>query len=173
MNGRAARGGAAQQLQADASLACLLKGRSHARRSASRCVGLRRYRAPFRSQVVDLFNARFQVLTVGGEREVAATAYAHRKIRQRQHRTLLGPSPDPIADVRDPRWTTQRAVGTGALLPGTPRTATAEDSFPSLHKFGHLERKRCPVPSRYLLPRGSSREQRKTGSVCFVVWIGG
>jgi putative transposase len=38
------------------------------------------------------------------------------KVRQRQYRTLLLPSPDPRLDARDPRWTTQRAVGSAAFL---------------------------------------------------------
>jgi hypothetical protein len=38
------------------------------------------------------------------------------KVRQRQYRTLLAPSPDPRLDTRDPRWTTQRAVGSPAFL---------------------------------------------------------
>jgi putative transposase len=36
--------------------------------------------------------------------------------RHRQFRTLLGPSADPRADARDPRWTTRRAVGSAAFL---------------------------------------------------------
>jgi len=44
------------------------------------------------------------------------------KIRQRQYRTFLAPSPDPTADARDPRWSTQRAVGTAAFVSRyTPR----------------------------------------------------
>ncbi len=44
------------------------------------------------------------------------------KIRQRQYRALLAPSPDPTADARDPRWSTQRAVGTTAFVARyTPR----------------------------------------------------
>ena len=43
-------------------------------------------------------------------------------VRQRQYRTLLAPSPDPKADTRDPRWSTQRAVGTSAFVARyTPR----------------------------------------------------
>ncbi len=38
------------------------------------------------------------------------------KIRQRQYRALLAPSVDPRADARDPRWTTQRAVGSPAFV---------------------------------------------------------
>ncbi len=38
------------------------------------------------------------------------------KVRQRQYRTLLLPSPDPQLDARDPRWTRQRAVGSAAFL---------------------------------------------------------
>ncbi len=44
------------------------------------------------------------------------------KVRQRQYRALLAPSPDPRADARDPRWRTQRAVGTAAFVARyTPR----------------------------------------------------
>jgi REP-associated tyrosine transposase len=43
-------------------------------------------------------------------------------VRQRQYRALLAPSPDPQADARDPRWTTQRAVGTATFVARyTPR----------------------------------------------------
>ena len=43
-------------------------------------------------------------------------------VRQRQYRVLLAPSPDPTADARDARWSTQRAVGTGAFVARyTPR----------------------------------------------------
>ncbi len=43
-------------------------------------------------------------------------------VRQRQYRALLAPSPDPTADGRDARWTTQRAVGTAAFVARyTPR----------------------------------------------------
>jgi len=38
------------------------------------------------------------------------------KVRQRHYRTLLAPSNEPIADGRDPRWTTQRAVGSPAFM---------------------------------------------------------
>ncbi len=38
------------------------------------------------------------------------------KVRQRHYRALLAPSDDPRADARDPRWTTERAVGTAAFL---------------------------------------------------------
>jgi putative transposase len=37
-------------------------------------------------------------------------------VRARHYRALLAPSPDPTADARDPRWTTQRAVGTAAFV---------------------------------------------------------
>ena len=33
------------------------------------------------------------------------------KVRQRHYQALLAPTTDPVADGRDPRWTTQRAVG--------------------------------------------------------------
>jgi putative transposase len=43
-------------------------------------------------------------------------------VRQRHYRALLTPSPEPTADARDPRWTTQRAVGTAAFVARyTPR----------------------------------------------------
>ena len=38
------------------------------------------------------------------------------KVRQRHYRSLLAPSDDPRADARDPRWTTERAVGTPTFL---------------------------------------------------------
>jgi putative transposase len=45
-------------------------------------------------------------------------------VRQRHYRALLAPSPDPKMDVRDPRWSTQRAVGTAAFVARhTPRQA--------------------------------------------------
>jgi putative transposase len=37
------------------------------------------------------------------------------KVRQRHYRALLAPSPDPRLDARDPRWTTERAIGTLAV----------------------------------------------------------
>ncbi len=40
----------------------------------------------------------------------------HPKVRQRHYRTLLLPSPDPRTDAQDPRWTTQRVVGSAAFL---------------------------------------------------------
>ena len=44
------------------------------------------------------------------------------KVRQRQYRTLLAPSEDPQADAQDPRWSTQRAVGSPAfMVPYVPR----------------------------------------------------
>jgi putative transposase len=46
----------------------------------------------------------------------------YRKVRQRQYRTLLAPSEDPQADTRDPRWSTQRAMGSPAFMaPSVPR----------------------------------------------------
>ncbi len=51
---------------------------------------------------------------------LALSPYA--KVRQRLYRTLLAPSEDPQADTRDPRWSTQRAVGTAAFVARyTPR----------------------------------------------------
>jgi len=38
------------------------------------------------------------------------------KVRQRQYQALLAPSADLRADARDPRWSTQRAVGSPAFL---------------------------------------------------------
>ena len=38
------------------------------------------------------------------------------KVRQRQYRALLAPSPEPNADARDSRWSSQRAVGTAAFV---------------------------------------------------------
>jgi len=38
------------------------------------------------------------------------------RVRQRHYRRLLAPSDDPCADARDPRWTTERAVGSTAFL---------------------------------------------------------
>ncbi len=45
---------------------------------------------------------------------LALSPYA--EVRQRQYRTLLAPSADPQADARDPRWTTQRAIGSPAFM---------------------------------------------------------
>jgi len=45
---------------------------------------------------------------------LALSPYA--KVRQRQYRTLVAPSHDPQADARDPRWTSQRAVGSPAFV---------------------------------------------------------
>jgi putative transposase len=60
---------------------------------------------------------------------LALSPYA--RVRQRQYRTLLAPSDDPQADARDPRWTTQRAVGSPAFMAsyvprrrGRPRIGT-------------------------------------------------
>jgi putative transposase len=38
------------------------------------------------------------------------------KVRQRHYRNLLAPSTDPVAERRDPRWTTDRAVGSAAFV---------------------------------------------------------
>lgn len=38
------------------------------------------------------------------------------KVRQRHYRTQLAPSTDPRAEARDPRWTTQRAIGSPAFV---------------------------------------------------------
>ena len=60
---------------------------------------------------------------------LALSPYA--KVRQRQYRALLAPSPDPKADARDTRWSTQRAVGSPAFVAryvprrrGRPRSGT-------------------------------------------------
>ncbi len=51
---------------------------------------------------------------------LALSPYA--KVRQRQYRTLLAPSEDPRVNACDPRWSTQRAVGTAAFVARyTPR----------------------------------------------------
>jgi hypothetical protein len=44
------------------------------------------------------------------------------KFRQRHGGALLTPTEDPRADVRDPRWTTERALGTAAFLARSGRT---------------------------------------------------
>jgi hypothetical protein len=60
------------------------------------------------------------------------------KVRQRQYRTLLAPSPDARLDGRDPRWTRQRAVGSAAFLSrylprrGTRRTVAVPPQFQAL-----------------------------------------
>ena len=41
---------------------------------------------------------------------------AYPKVRQRYYRAMLAPSHDPRADARDPRWTTERAVGGEAFM---------------------------------------------------------
>jgi putative transposase len=44
------------------------------------------------------------------------------KVRRRHYRALLAPSADPRVDGHDPRWSTQRAVGTAAFVARyTPR----------------------------------------------------
>jgi putative transposase len=53
---------------------------------------------------------------------------AYPRVRQRKYRQLLQPGVDPLADGRDPRWTTTRAVGSPAFLarhrlrPPSPRS---------------------------------------------------
>jgi putative transposase len=37
-------------------------------------------------------------------------------VRQRQYRKLLEPNEDARADGRDPRWTTERAIGSDAFV---------------------------------------------------------
>jgi len=41
---------------------------------------------------------------------------AYPKVRQRHYRAILAPGPDPSLDARDPRWTSQRAVGSLEFL---------------------------------------------------------
>jgi putative transposase len=58
------------------------------------------------------------------------------KVRQRRYRTLLAPTDDPRADARDPRWTTERAVGTAAFLAryalqGQPGGETGHPDLPN------------------------------------------
>ena len=57
------------------------------------------------------------------------------KVRQRQYRALIRPAADPVADERDPRWTTHRAVGSPAFVaqyvprrPGRPRSTEVTTS---------------------------------------------
>jgi putative transposase len=51
-------------------------------------------------------------------------------VQQRQYRTLLAPSADPRADARDPRWSTQRAVGSVPFLTRhLPRGARRKSVF--------------------------------------------
>jgi putative transposase len=38
------------------------------------------------------------------------------KVRQRHYRNLLVPSTDPVAEGRDPRWTTDRVMGSAAFV---------------------------------------------------------
>jgi putative transposase len=38
------------------------------------------------------------------------------KVRRRHYAALLAPSTDPRAEARDPRWTTQRAIGSPAFV---------------------------------------------------------
>ena len=45
---------------------------------------------------------------------LALSRYA--KVRQRHYRGLLAPSDDPVAEGRDARWTTDRAVGSAAFV---------------------------------------------------------
>lgn len=59
---------------------------------------------------------------------LALSPYA--AVRQRHYRILLAPTDDPRADSRDPRWTTQPAVGSPAFVapflrrrPGRPKLA--------------------------------------------------
>ncbi len=52
---------------------------------------------------------------------LALSRYA--KVRQRNYRALLAPAEEPGADGRDPRWTTERAVGSAAFLARVGLTA--------------------------------------------------
>jgi putative transposase len=58
------------------------------------------------------------------------------KIRQRQYCALLAPSPDPTADAHDPRWSTQRAVGSPAFMVSyVPRRSRRRiGTMPSQHQ---------------------------------------
>jgi putative transposase len=61
------------------------------------------------------------------------------KVRQRQYRTLLAPSADPRSDTRDPRWSTQRAVGSVPFLTRhLPRGARRKSVFvpPQIQALG-------------------------------------
>jgi putative transposase len=60
-------------------------------------------------------------------------------VRQRHYRSLLAPSGDPVADGRDPRWTTDRAVGSAAFVAqyaprprGRPKSGAATTQNQSL-----------------------------------------
>ena len=67
------------------------------------------------------------------------------KVRQRYHHTLLAPSADPQADARDPRWTTQRAMGSPAFPAPYAPGAAAEELKPWPRKITRLSLKWCPV----------------------------
>ena len=77
---------------------------------------------------------------------LALSRYA--KVRQRQYRTLLAPSTDPRAEARDPRWTTQRAIGSPAFVSqyvprrGRPRIGIMPEGCTSMwdNQFGHLRK---------------------------------
>ncbi len=83
------------------------------------------------------------------------------KVRQRQYRTLLWPSPDPRLDARDPRWTTQRAIGSPVFV---ARCLANEELFTHLRKFKDLEAKKCPVPFQYLFKSSGVYNEKEGGS---------
>jgi len=69
------------------------------------------------------------------------------KVRQRHYQALLAPTADPVADGRDPRWTTHRAVGSPAFLarharrrPGRPKVAEPP------RNTNQVRLNWCPVP---------------------------
>ena len=63
---------------------------------------------------------------------------------------------DPGVDARDPRWSTQRAVGSAAFLTRYFPHEEDEESSPCLRKFKHLEAERCPVPFRTVATPGQA-----------------
>lgn len=68
------------------------------------------------------------------------------KVRQRHYRSLLQPSPDSQAVARDPRWITQRAVGSPAFLRRfLPPRGRRRIAFVPL-QIQSIGLERCPVP---------------------------
>jgi hypothetical protein len=75
-------------------------------------------------------------------RSLALSASA--TVRQRQSRPLLAPSAEPQADAR---WTTQRAMGSPAVMaPYVSPGGAAEESKPCPRTITRLRPKWCPVP---------------------------
>lgn len=69
---------------------------------------------------------------------LALSPYA--AVRQRHYRRLLAPSDDPRVDARDPRWTTQRVVGSpGFLAEHLPRRSRRRlvPVPPGIRALGH------------------------------------